>query len=122
LSIKSQALFKAAEPTVSDGMTLGYVLDRMDGLYRLTVLVDQHVLTRAYSLQREHDKPGRLLGAQGVKVMSMAADTSPDTVSSSGVRRVNNLPIYIVVGIMLVFLLIMMVVAMNRADPQQLRE
>ncbi len=51
--------------------------------------------------------------------MSMAADTSPDTVSSSGVRRVNNLPIYIVVGIMLVFLLIMMIVAMNRAEPQQ---
>jgi type IV secretory pathway VirB10-like protein len=50
--------------------------------------------------------------------MSMAADTSPDTVSSSGVRRVNNLPIYIVVGIMLVFLLIMMVVAMNRSDQQ----
>ncbi|PSJ16506.1 conjugal transfer protein TrbI [Nitrosomonas supralitoralis] len=49
----------------------------------------------------------------------MAADTSPDTVSSSGVRRVNNLPIYIVVGIMLVFLLIMMIVAMNRAEPQQ---
>ncbi|SOD22671.1 TrbI/VirB10 family protein [Nitrosomonas ureae] len=51
--------------------------------------------------------------------MNMAADASPDTVSSSGVRRVNNLPIYIVVGIMLVFLLIMMVVAMNRAEPQQ---
>ncbi|PXW89085.1 type IV secretion system protein VirB10 [Nitrosomonas sp. Nm84] len=50
--------------------------------------------------------------------MNMAADTSPDTVSSSGVRRVNNLPIYIVVGIMLVFLLIMMIVAMNRSDQQ----
>ncbi|WP_207896436.1 TrbI/VirB10 family protein [Nitrosomonas sp. Nm84] len=51
-------------------------------------------------------------------MMNMAADTSPDTVSSSGVRRVNNLPIYIVVGIMLVFLLIMMIVAMNRSDQQ----
>lgn len=39
---------KAAEPTISDGMMLGYIFDRMDGLYRLTVLVDQHVLTRAY--------------------------------------------------------------------------
>lgn len=46
---QKQRLNKAAEPTISDGMTLGYVFDRMDGLYRLTVLVDQHVLTRAYS-------------------------------------------------------------------------
>jgi predicted permease len=50
--------------------------------------------------------------------MSMSADASPETISSSGVRRVNNLPIYIVVGIMLVFLLIMMVVAINRSEPQ----
>lgn len=40
---------QAAQPAVSDGKTLGYIFDRMDGLYRLTVLVDQHVLTRAYS-------------------------------------------------------------------------
>ena len=50
--------------------------------------------------------------------MSMSADASPETISSPGVRRVNNLPIYIVVGIMLVFLLIMMVVAINRSEPQ----
>ena len=50
--------------------------------------------------------------------MSMSADASPETISSSGVRRVNNLPIYIVVGIMLAFLLIMMVVAINRSEPQ----
>jgi len=34
---------------------------------------------------------------------------------SVGVRRVNNLPIYIFGGIMLVFMLLMMIVAMNRA-------
>ncbi len=37
---------------------------------------------------------------------------------SAGVRRVNNLPIYIGVGIMLTFLLIMMIVAMNRSEQQ----
>jgi len=49
----------------------------------------------------------------------MSPDASPGTTSKrSGVRRVNNLPVYIVVGIMLTFLLIMMVVAMNRSDQQ----
>lgn len=49
----------------------------------------------------------------------MSSDTSPDVVPTrSGVRRVNNLPIYIVVVIMLVFLLTMMVVAINRANQQ----
>ena len=41
-------LNKSTDTPTSDGMTLGYVFDQMDGLYRLTVLVDQHVLTRAY--------------------------------------------------------------------------
>jgi len=50
--------------------------------------------------------------------MIMSAEASPETITSSGVRRVNNLPIYIVVGIMLAFLLIMMVVAINRSEPQ----
>jgi len=46
----------------------------------------------------------------------LSPDSSPTEVSKSvGVRRVNNIPLYIVAGIMLVFLLLMMVVAMNRA-------
>jgi len=46
----------------------------------------------------------------------LSPDSSPDVVSRSvGVRRVNNLPIVIFGGIMLVFMLLMMVVAMNRA-------
>ena len=44
-------------------------------------------------------------------------DLSPDVVTkSAGVRRVNNLPIVIFGGIMLIFMLLMMVVAMNRAS------
>lgn len=50
---------------------------------------------------------------------TMSPDASPGvTTKNSGVRRVNNIPIYIVVGIMLVFLLIMMVVGTNRSDQQ----
>ncbi|PTN07472.1 TrbI/VirB10 family protein [Nitrosomonas aestuarii] len=46
----------------------------------------------------------------------LSPDTSPDTVGKRiGVRRVNNLPLYIFGAIMLVFMLLMMVVAMNRA-------
>ena len=52
-------------------------------------------------------------------VNPMSSQASPDTVPNrAGVRRVNNLPIFIVVGIMLVFLLTMMIVAMNRANQQ----
>ncbi len=51
---------------------------------------------------------------------TMSAEASPDVITkNAGVRRVNNIPIYIAVGIMLVFLLIMMVVAMNRSDQQK---
>ena len=50
---------------------------------------------------------------------TMSPNASPGvTTKNAGVRRVNNLPLYIVVGIMLTFLLIMMVVAMNRSDQQ----
>ena len=50
---------------------------------------------------------------------TMLPDASPDTAPRrAGVRRVNNLPVYIVVGIAMVFLLIIMVVAMNRAEQQ----
>lgn len=46
----------------------------------------------------------------------LSPDLSPDVVTkSAGVRRVNNLPIVIFGGIMLTFMLLMMVVAMNRA-------
>jgi type IV secretion system protein VirB10 len=46
----------------------------------------------------------------------LSPDTSPDTVAKSvGVRRVNNLPLYIFGTIMLIFMLLMGIVAMNRA-------
>ena len=46
----------------------------------------------------------------------LSPDSSPDVVArSAGVRRVNNLPIIIFGAIMLIFMLLMMIVAMNRA-------
>ena len=46
----------------------------------------------------------------------LSPDASPDVVAKSiGVRRVNSLPIVIFGAIMLLFLLLMMIVAMNRA-------
>lgn len=46
----------------------------------------------------------------------LSPDTSPDTVAKSvGVRRVNNLPLYIFGAIMLIFMLLMGIVATNRA-------
>ncbi len=47
----------------------------------------------------------------------LSPDSSPDRVAKGvGVRRVNNLPILIFGGIMLVFMLLMMFVAMDRAS------
>ena len=47
----------------------------------------------------------------------LSPDSSPDVVTKSiGVRRVNNLPIVIFGAIMLIFMLLMMIVAMNRAS------
>jgi len=47
----------------------------------------------------------------------LSPDSSPEIVAKGvGVRRVNNLPIYIFGGIMLVFMLLMMFVAMDRAS------
>jgi hypothetical protein len=46
----------------------------------------------------------------------LSPDSSPDVVTKNvGVRRVNNLPIVIFGAIMLIFMLLMMIVAMNRA-------
>jgi type IV secretion system protein VirB10 len=46
----------------------------------------------------------------------LSPDSSPDIVTKSvGVRRVNNVPIVIFGAIMLIFMLLMMIVAMNRA-------
>ena len=46
----------------------------------------------------------------------LSPDSSPDVVTKNvGVRRVNNLPIIIFGAIMLIFMLLMMIVAMNRA-------
>lgn len=53
------------------------------------------------------------------EVDPMSPDASPDEVSKkSGVRRVNNLPVYIVGGLMSVFLLVMVLVAADRAARQ----
>jgi len=41
-------LNKTKEPSPSDGLMLGYIFDQTEDLYRLTVLVDEQVLTRAY--------------------------------------------------------------------------
>lgn len=49
----------------------------------------------------------------------MSPDTSPGEVSKkTGVRRVNNMPVYIIGGLMGVFLLIMVLVAADRAANQ----
>src|SRR5882757_8972785 len=50
---------------------------------------------------------------------NMAPDDSPGTLDTrSGVRRVNNLPIYILGGVVGTFLLVMSVVASSRAAKQ----
>lgn len=49
----------------------------------------------------------------------MSPDASPGEVTKkTGVRRVNNLPVYIIGGLMGVFLLVMVLVAADRADQQ----
>ena len=49
----------------------------------------------------------------------MSPDASPGEVSrKSGVRRVNNLPMYLIGGVMTVFLGIMVLVAADRAAQQ----
>lgn len=50
----------------------------------------------------------------------MAPDASPSEVTrKAGVRRVNNLPVYILGGVMAAFLLVMVLVAMDRAEKNQ---
>ncbi|MEE9102994.1 MULTISPECIES: TrbI/VirB10 family protein [Pseudomonas] len=50
---------------------------------------------------------------------AMSPDASPGTLSrSAGVRRVNNWPMYIIGGAAMVFLLIMLLVAADRAEQQ----
>lgn len=49
----------------------------------------------------------------------MAPEASPGTLTTrSGVRRVNNLPMYLMGGVMIAFLVIMMMVAADRAARQ----
>jgi len=51
--------------------------------------------------------------------IDMSPDASPRTPNEkSGVRRVNNLPIYLIGGVMAAFLMIMVLVAADRADKQ----
>ena len=50
----------------------------------------------------------------------MSPDASPDTPNPrSGVRRVNNIPVYLIGGVIAGFLLVMALVAANRAEKQQ---
>jgi type IV secretion system protein VirB10 len=54
------------------------------------------------------------------QALDMSPDASPGTpTGKSGVRRVNNLPIYIIGGLMAAFLLIMALVAADRAEKQK---
>jgi type IV secretory pathway VirB10-like protein len=54
------------------------------------------------------------------QVLDMSPDASPGTpTGKSGVRRVNNLPIYIICGLMAAFLLIMALVAADRTEKQK---
>jgi len=54
-----------------------------------------------------------------VAINQMEPDTSPGYLSEkSGVRRVNNMPIYIISTVVVLFLVVMFSVAMNRADKQ----
>ena len=48
---------------------------------------------------------------------NMSPDTSPSRISS-GVRRVNNIPIYLIGAAVFVFLIVMMLVAADRANQQ----
>lgn len=51
----------------------------------------------------------------------MAPNASPNEVTrKAGVRRVNNLPVYILGGVMAAFLLVMVLVAMDRAEKSQI--
>lgn len=50
----------------------------------------------------------------------MSPDTSPTRIkSSSGVRRVNNVPLFLVIGALAVFLIVMVMVASDRAAKQR---
>jgi len=49
----------------------------------------------------------------------MSPDASPSEVTpNTGVRRVNNLPMYIIGGLLTVFLIVMVLVAADRAEKQ----
>ncbi|MES2538244.1 MAG: TrbI/VirB10 family protein [Pseudomonadota bacterium] len=48
----------------------------------------------------------------------LSPDASPEQVKKAGVRRVNNLPVYILGGVVGMFLLVMMLVAADRAEKQ----
>ena len=49
----------------------------------------------------------------------MSPDASPgEATPNTGVRRVNNLPMYIVGGLLTVFLIVMVLVAADRAEKQ----
>lgn len=48
----------------------------------------------------------------------MAPEASPGEITKSGVRRVNNLPVYIFVTVVILFLLVIALVAADRAEQQ----
>lgn len=49
----------------------------------------------------------------------LSPDKSPSMLEKTGVKRVNNLPVYLVVGILTVFALLIMMVAIKRANANQ---
>ncbi len=50
----------------------------------------------------------------------LSPDTSPVQVkTSSGVRRVNNVPLFLVIGALAIFLIVMVMVASDRAARQR---
>jgi heme/copper-type cytochrome/quinol oxidase subunit 2 len=52
----------------------------------------------------------------------MLPSSSPGTLKQAGVRRVNNLPLIIVIIVLMLFVLMIAFVAMNRAEKQQSTE
>ncbi|WP_028389216.1 TrbI/VirB10 family protein [Legionella fairfieldensis] len=53
------------------------------------------------------------------KIDPMSPNASPNVLTHSGVRRVNNSPLFIVIGVLCLFVIIIVFVAVKRANPQK---
>src|SRR5690242_7661431 len=56
------------------------------------------------------------------KVDLMSPDASPTQLKKTGVRRINNLPLFIVITVFTVFLALIAMVALKRANQQQITQ